>query len=185
MHLSTIPTLLEVKISTPRTIHYPLDNLDFAAFLHLTTLSLSGGIEAASAVAIVQHFKLLSLKEFGMYVRVLPWAEAEQLPRALSLRNALQTLEHINIFCHNTIQEHTSDSLTAVRQFLCFKELRMLRLSVHRAIHLDDDLLFDAMTTWPHIHTLSLGILVQLPLHFAGCSRRFVYVRSCKTCKYQ
>ncbi|KAG1786714.1 uncharacterized protein HD556DRAFT_1505352 [Suillus plorans] len=108
MHLSTIPTLLEVKIYTPHTIHYPLDNLDFATFLHLTTLSLSGAIEAASAVTIIQHFKFPSLKEFGI-------------------------------------------------QILCFKELRTLRLSVHRAIYLEDDLLFDAMTTWPHIHTLSLG----------------------------
>ncbi|KAG2052525.1 hypothetical protein BDR06DRAFT_1009386 [Suillus hirtellus] len=156
MHLSTIPTLLEVKIFIRRTIHYPLDNLDFATFLHLTTLSLSGGIEAASVVAIIQHFKFPSLKEFEMHVRVLPCAEAEQLFHALSLCKASQTLEHINISSNNQTQEHTSDSLTAVRQFLCFKELRTLRLSVHHPIYLDDDLLYEAMTAWPHIHSLSL-----------------------------
>lgn len=91
-----------------------------------------------------------------MHVRVLPWAEAEQLFHALSLCNASQTLEHINISSRNGTQEHTSNSLTAVRQFLCFEELRTLRLSVHHPIYLDDDLLFDAMTTWPHIHSLSL-----------------------------
>ncbi|KAG1842120.1 hypothetical protein C8R48DRAFT_41887 [Suillus tomentosus] len=160
MHLSTIPTLLEVNIFTSRMIHYPgpLDNLDFATFLHLTTLSLSGGIEAASVVAIIQHFKFPSLKKFKMHVRVLPWAEAEQLFRALSLCKASwQTLEHIIISSRNKTQEHTSDSLTAVRQFFCFKELRTLRIYVHRPIYLDDDLLFEAMTTWPHIHSLSLG----------------------------
>ncbi|KAG1795216.1 hypothetical protein EV424DRAFT_1448443 [Suillus variegatus] len=91
-----------------------------------------------------------------MHVRVLPWAEAEQLFHALSLCKASQTLEHINISSRNGTREHTSDSLTAVRQFLCFKELRTLRLSVHHPIYLDDDLLFDATTTWPHIHSLSL-----------------------------
>ncbi|KAG2082841.1 uncharacterized protein F5147DRAFT_802824, partial [Suillus discolor] len=123
MHLSTIPTLLEVKIYTLRMInvHYPLDNLDFATFLHLTTLSLSGGIEAASAVAIIQHFKFPSFKEFEMRVH-----------------------------------EHTSDSLMAVRQFFCFKELRTLKLYFHRPIYFDDDLFFEAMTNWPHIHSLSL-----------------------------
>ncbi|KAG2082842.1 uncharacterized protein F5147DRAFT_783158 [Suillus discolor] len=155
MHLSTIPTLLEVKISTPRTIHYPLDNLNFATFLRLTSLSLCG-IEVASAVAIIQHSKFPSLKEFEMHVRVLPWAEAEQLFRALSLCKASQTLESIKISSRNRTQEHTSDSLTAVKQFLCFKELRTLGLSVHYPIYLDDDLLFEAMTTWPHIHSFQL-----------------------------
>ncbi|KAG1810470.1 uncharacterized protein HD556DRAFT_55854 [Suillus plorans] len=155
MHLSTIPTLLEVKISTPRTIHYPLDNLDFATFLHLTTLSLSG-IEAAYAVAIIQHSKFPSLKEFEMHVCVLHWAQAEQLFHALSLCKASQTLERINISSRKQTQEHTSDSLTAVRQFLCFKELRTLGLSVHYPIYLDDDLLFEAMTTWSHIHSFQL-----------------------------
>ncbi|KAG2082843.1 uncharacterized protein F5147DRAFT_208103 [Suillus discolor] len=155
MHLSTIPTLLDVNIFTSRTIHYPLDNLNFATFLRLTSLSLCG-IEVASAVAIIQRSKFPSLKEFEMHVRVLPWAEAEQLFRALSLCKASQTLESIKISSRNRTQEHTSDSLTAVRQFLCFKELRTLGLSVHYPIYLDDDLLFEAMTTWPHIHSLSL-----------------------------
>ncbi|KAG1842707.1 hypothetical protein C8R48DRAFT_785981, partial [Suillus tomentosus] len=92
-----------------------------------------------------------------MHVRILPWAEAEQLFHALSLCKASKTLEHINISSRNGTQEHTSDSLTAVRQFLCFKELRTLRLSVHCPIYLDDDLLFDAMTTWPYIQSLSLA----------------------------
>ncbi|KAG2137851.1 uncharacterized protein EDB93DRAFT_752308 [Suillus bovinus] len=155
MHLSTIPTLVEVKILTARMNHHPLDNLNFATFLNLKTLSLCG-IEVAAAVAIVQHFKFPSLKEFEMHVRVLPWAEAEQFFCALSQCKASQTLEHINISSRNRIQDHTSDSSTAVRQFLCFKQLRTLRLSTHRSIYLDNDLLFEAMSSWPHIHSLSL-----------------------------
>ncbi|KAG1813457.1 hypothetical protein EV424DRAFT_1557555 [Suillus variegatus] len=155
MHLSTIPTLLNVNIFTSRTIHYPLDNLNFATFLRLTYLSLYG-IEVASAVAIMQHSKFPSLKEFEMHVRVLHWAEAEQLVHALSLCKASQTLESIKISSRKQTQEHTSDSLTAVKQFLCFKELRTLGLCVHYPIYLDDDLLFEAMSTWPHIHSFQL-----------------------------
>jgi hypothetical protein len=155
MHLSTIPTLLEVKILASRNIRYPLNNLDFATFVNLVTLSLRG-IEVAAVLTLIHHFKFPSLKEFEMYARVLPWAEAEQLFRALSRCKASQTLEHINISSGSRIQGHSGDSLTAVRQFLCFKQLRTLRISAHHSIHLDNDLLFEAMTSWPHIRSLSL-----------------------------
>lgn len=155
MHLSTTPTLLEVKILASRNIRCPLDNLDFATFLNLTTLSFRA-MEVAAVLALIHHFEFPSLKEFEMYARVLPWAEAEQLFRALSRCKASQTLEHINISSGNGTQEHSGDSLTAVRQFLCFKQLRTLRISAHYSIYLDNDLLFEAMTSWPHIRSLSL-----------------------------
>ncbi|KAG1831504.1 hypothetical protein EV424DRAFT_1342876 [Suillus variegatus] len=110
MHLSTIPTLLEVKIYTPRTIHYPLDNLDFATFLHLTTLSLSGAIEAASAVAIVQHFKFPSLKEFGMLfaaLRLCP--QLQDLQVSIDTRNIVIKPE-VESFQHISLRNLTIDS---------------------------------------------------------------------------
>jgi hypothetical protein len=78
MHLSTIPTLLEVKIFASRNIRCPLDNLNFATFLNLTALSFRG-IEVAAVCTLIHHFEFPSLKEFEMYAHILPWAEAEQL----------------------------------------------------------------------------------------------------------
>ncbi|KAG2115583.1 hypothetical protein BD769DRAFT_1487663 [Suillus cothurnatus] len=144
MHLSTIPTLLEVKFRTSRNTRYLLNDLDFATFLNLTTLSFRG-IEAVAVVAIIQHFNFPSLKEFEMHVHVLHSAEAEQLFRALSQCKASQTLEHIIISSSDGVQGHSSDPSAAVRQFLCFKQLRTLRLCVHHSIFLDNDLLFEAM----------------------------------------
>lgn len=138
-----------------RMIHHPLDNLNFATFLNLTTLSFRG-IQVAAVVTIMQHFEFPSLKEFEMHVRVLGWEGAEQLFRALSQCKASQTLEHINISSRDRIQEHSSDPLTAIRQFVCFKQLRTLKLSAHYSIYLDNDLLFEAMKSWPHIRSLSL-----------------------------
>ncbi|KAG1869363.1 hypothetical protein DFJ58DRAFT_765584 [Suillus subalutaceus] len=156
MHLSTIPTLLEVKILTSqRIIHYPLNHLNFATFLNLTTLAFRG-IEVEAVVTIIQHFKFPSLKEFEMHIRVLLWAEAEQLFRALSQCKASQTLEHINISSHDRIQEHTSDSLTAVRQFLCFRQLRTLRYLPITPYSSTTTFFSRAMTSWPHIRSLSL-----------------------------
>ncbi|KAG2125452.1 hypothetical protein DEU56DRAFT_825168 [Suillus clintonianus] len=155
MHLSTVPTLLKVKIVASRIIHFPLDNLNFATFLNLTTLCFRR-MEVAAVVTIMQHFEFPSLKEFEMHVRVLPWAEAEQLCRALSQCKANQTLEHICISSRDRIPQHSGDPLTAVRQFLCFTQLRTLRLSTHCFIYLDDDLLLEAMTSWPYIRSLSL-----------------------------
>ncbi|KAG1760974.1 hypothetical protein EDD22DRAFT_987506 [Suillus occidentalis] len=82
--------------------------------------------------------------------------QAEHLFRALSRCKASQTFEHINISSGNRTQGHSGDPLTAVRQFLYFKQLHTLRLSVHLPIYLNSDLLFEAMTSWPYIHFLSL-----------------------------
>ncbi|KIK34440.1 hypothetical protein CY34DRAFT_17720 [Suillus luteus UH-Slu-Lm8-n1] len=155
IHLSATPTLFEVKILASRDIHCPLDNLNCVTFLNLTTPSFRG-IEVAAVLPIIKRFELPSLKKFEMYAHVLPWAEAEHLFRALSRCKASQTLEHINISSGNRTQRHSGDSLTAVRQFLCLKQLHTLRLSVHLPIYLNNDLLFEAMTSWPHIRFLSL-----------------------------
>jgi hypothetical protein len=174
MHLSTIPTLLEVKFRTSRNTRYLLNDLDFATFLNLTTLSFRG-IEAVAVVAIIQHFNFPSLKEFEMHVHVLHSAEAEQLFRALSQCKATQTLEHIDISSLTKVQGH-NDPLTAVRQFICFKQLRTLRLCTHHSIFLDNDLLFEAMTSWPHIRSLSLVDLSPPAVTFCGL---FAALRLC------
>ncbi|KAG2126530.1 hypothetical protein DEU56DRAFT_891883 [Suillus clintonianus] len=154
-HLSTIPTLLTVRIVASHIFRYPLDQnkLDFAPFVNLTSLSFHGG-KVAAIITIIQHSEFPSLKEFAMHVRVLPWEEAEQLFRALSQCKACQTIEHISISSHDRIQEHSSNSMTAIRHFMCFTQLRTLRLSACCSMYLDNDLLLEAMSSWPHIRTL-------------------------------
>lgn len=155
MHLSTIPTLLEVKISASHIIRHPFHDLKFATFHNLTTLSFCETVVLV-VITILQHFEFPSLNEFEMHVRFLPCAEAELLFRALSLCKASKTLQHITISSRNRVEEQSSISLTAVRQFLCFEQLRTLKLSANCSIFLDNDLLFEAMTSWPHIRSLSL-----------------------------
>jgi len=76
----------------------------------------------------------------------------KQLFRALLLCKACDVLERIDICTVNPDGEGLSDEpLRAVRQFLCFPKLRALRLSVYHPIYLDNDLLLEAMSTWPHI----------------------------------
>jgi len=44
--------------------------------------------------------------------------------------------------------------VTAVRQLLRFSQLQTLRLYVTCPIYLDNDLLLEAMSSWPHIREL-------------------------------
>ncbi|OJA11448.1 hypothetical protein AZE42_08842 [Rhizopogon vesiculosus] len=89
-----------------------------------------------------------------MYVDDLPWSEAEQLFYALSQCKACQTLEQILIFAENS----PGSSLTAIRHLFCFTQLRNLQLNVDSpTFHLDNDLLLEAMSSWPHIRHLELG----------------------------
>ncbi|OJA17465.1 hypothetical protein AZE42_03906 [Rhizopogon vesiculosus] len=68
------------------------DHVIFAPFFNVTALLLDGN-SAADIITVIQHSQFPSLKRFDMYVDTLPWAEAEQLCRALSRCNACQTLE--------------------------------------------------------------------------------------------
>jgi hypothetical protein len=43
-----------------------------------------------------------------------------------------------------------------VRELLCFTQLRSLRLFTHCSINLDNDLLLEVVSSWPHLRTLSL-----------------------------
>ncbi|KAG1744565.1 uncharacterized protein EDB91DRAFT_191076 [Suillus paluster] len=93
----------------------------------------------------------------AMVIHAFPWTEAEQLFHALSQCRACQTLEHISITSYDTdVQQPSGNSLTAVTHFLCFTQLCTLRLMLHHLIFLDNDLLLEAMSSWPHICSLEL-----------------------------
>ncbi|OAX33951.1 hypothetical protein K503DRAFT_859487 [Rhizopogon vinicolor AM-OR11-026] len=154
-YLSHLPTILAVKINDGIS-HHPLnrDDLYCARFLNLTTLIFDVG-SCADVITVMQHSEFPSLKEFQMYANVLPWAKAEQLCHALSLCKACDTLERIEIFSCNS--DHSPEPLTVVKRFLCFRQLQVLSLTVNYDIGLDNDLLLEAMSNWPHIRRLELN----------------------------
>ncbi|KAG1744567.1 uncharacterized protein EDB91DRAFT_191052 [Suillus paluster] len=157
VHLSNLPTLRTVIIHKRNRVPLPLDlnNLTFTPFLHLTTLAFHLD-RAAYIITVMQHSEFPSLKQFEMIVDILPWAEAEHLFYVLSQCAACQTLEKIDIHSiRQGLHEHRK-SLTVVTQFLCFTQLRTLKLILPCSIFLDDDLLLEAMSSWPHIRSLEI-----------------------------
>ncbi|KAG1744564.1 uncharacterized protein EDB91DRAFT_191096 [Suillus paluster] len=154
-HLSNLPTLRTVTICGEVLSPLDRDNFIFAFSLNVTTLSFH--VNTASYVtSLMQHVEFPSLKEFKMVLRSLPWADAEQLFRALLQCKA--TLEHIDILSRDQgVREPSCGSLTAITQFLCFMQLRTLRLAFpHSCIDLDNDLLLEAMSSWSNIRDLKL-----------------------------
>jgi len=144
------------------TVYFPLDlhNLDFSPFLNVTTLYFELQT-AAHAITVMQHSEFPSLKEFTLYVTDLHLAEAEQVFRALSQCKACQTLERILIALYDEGDEWDGDEVeerpsTVIKQFLHFTQLQTLRVVVDCAIYLDNDLLLEAMSSWPHIRELEL-----------------------------
>jgi hypothetical protein len=92
----------------------------------------------------------------------MPLAQAEQLFRALSRCNTCHTLEHIVIFSFDpdgdSDEEPVGNSLTAITQFLHFTQLRTLGLVFENyPVYLDNDLLLEAMSSWPHIRYMTLA----------------------------
>ncbi|KAG1873177.1 hypothetical protein F4604DRAFT_777250 [Suillus subluteus] len=156
-HISNLPTLLTVEISdSRRALHWPLgrDTHNFATFRNLTGLFFY--VDTATyTIAVVQHSELPSLQEFVIGVRDLPCAEAEQLCRALSQCKANQNLKRIKIISScQTVREPPSRVIT---QFFCFTQLRTLELDFpHCCFNLDNNLLLEAMASWPHISSLIL-----------------------------
>ncbi|OJA20588.1 hypothetical protein AZE42_05379 [Rhizopogon vesiculosus] len=156
-HLSNLPTLVTLRIYGWRyEVQLDWDNLNVAPFVNVATLQFNV-YSAADVIKLIQHSEFPSLEEFSLCTRVLPWVEAEQLFRALSQCRACETLECIYISSSSSHPGHEKHSLTAIRQFICFSQLRALRLSVHGSIYLDNDLLLDAMSSWPHIRSLKLA----------------------------
>jgi hypothetical protein len=151
-HLSKLPTLVTVRITWWLSkVMSDLDHVNFAPFLNVTTLHLRVNL-AADIITLIQHSQFPSLKEFHMCVDDLPWAEAAQLFYALS--RCKETLEGITI----SARESIGHSLTAIRHLFCFTQLRNLKLDVDfPTILLDNHLLLEAMSSWPHMRHLAFG----------------------------
>ncbi|KAG1873192.1 hypothetical protein F4604DRAFT_778583 [Suillus subluteus] len=152
-HLSNLPTLVTLKIWDDRC-SLGWHNINFRPFLNVTRLYFYTRT-AAYTVAVMQHLEFPSLNQFEMEVFDLPWTEAEPLFHALS---RYKTLSHIAISSRRSsrnTQDLLGSSLTPIRQSLCFTRLRTLRFSFPSCcINLDNDLLLEAMSSWPHIGIL-------------------------------
>jgi len=133
------------------------DQLNFAPFLNVTSLDFEVEM-VADIITVMQHSEFPSLKQFTLHTILLPWEKAEDLFRALSQCKAYQTLEHVDILSWNAkaAQDLSCNSSTVIRQFLCFSQLRFLQLCLDSSIYLDNDLLSEAMSSWPHIQALHL-----------------------------
>ncbi|OAX35894.1 hypothetical protein K503DRAFT_858337 [Rhizopogon vinicolor AM-OR11-026] len=159
-HISNLHTLVRLEIDGM----YTADLLDedvptLAPFLNLTALYVnlekSFLVEAARIITIIQHAEFPSLKGFKLYSDGIPWEPVEPLFRALSQWKACQTLERVYISFRNMSLQNLR-SLPVISHFLCFTQLRFLQFRVYHSIHLDNDLLLEAMSSWPHIETLKL-----------------------------
>lgn len=178
-HLSNVPTLLNVSIYQERHSSPPIyqerysspsssletHNLSFLTFFNVTTLRFCyATIEAVTE--LIQHSEFPSLKEFELVDHVLPGAELILLLRALSQCKVCNTLEKITISDDGSdiansdddsdVEEHTGSSFAVTRELHCFTQLRTLRLYAHCSINLDNGLLFEDMSSWPQIRSLSL-----------------------------
>ncbi|KAG2348249.1 hypothetical protein BDR05DRAFT_956801 [Suillus weaverae] len=161
-HLSKLPTLTRVEVferrsdgARPRPLEE--DIVNFSPFFKVSALSFRL-YNAAYSIAILYHSQFPSLKEFEINLRVLSSAEAEQLLRALSHSKACQTLQKIVITLDNTYQVPLGNPLTVIPHLLCFTQLRDLRLICkNHFIDLDNGLLLEGMSSWPHIRTLEIN----------------------------
>lgn len=176
-HLSDTPTLLTVDIEGG--VLPPFNyRLKFAPFIELTALSLTSDT-VTDITAVLRHSEFPSLQSFNMRVRGCTRAEAEQFFRALSQCKASRTLKHIKFDSNEQSwpDEQLGISLTVIRQFICFTQLKTLWIHIHHPIYIDDDLLVEAMSSWPHICSLILiGHLRQPTVTFRGL---FAALRFC------
>ncbi|KAG1799260.1 uncharacterized protein HD556DRAFT_1457685, partial [Suillus plorans] len=163
-HLSCLPTLLELEIDqgyddTPSLSEQDIVNL---SFLNIMNLSFRGLADGAEIITVIQHLQFPSLKKFKFAARFLYSEEAEQLFHALSCCKACQTLEEI-IICSPDEGDPVlpnSEPVTTVLHLLCFTQLRTLQLWFDNpCIYLDNDILLQAMSSWPHIRTLAVNYL--------------------------
>jgi len=112
----------------------------------------------AYTTTILQHSQSPSLKRFWIEIKVVSLTEAEWLFRALF--NYKQTLEQLTVILseYHDFQNNYL-GLTVITHLLCFTQLQFLQLNcLDYSIYLDNNLLLEAMSAWPHIHTLKMGI---------------------------
>ncbi|KAG1851788.1 hypothetical protein C8R48DRAFT_777741 [Suillus tomentosus] len=160
-HLSHLPTLLNLEIEQGRNDSPSLSKQDIVnlSFLNITSLLFHDLYDAADIITVIQHSQFPSLKEFKFNARYISPEDAEQLFHALSRCKACRTLKEITIcsFDERYRVPQNSEPLTPIPYFLCFTQLRSLRLTFHNShIHLDNDMLLQAMSTWPHIRALEI-----------------------------
>ncbi|KAG2096292.1 uncharacterized protein F5147DRAFT_818398 [Suillus discolor] len=160
-HLSCLPTLLKLKIDQgcidPPSL--PTQDIVNLSFLNITSLSFRQLFDAADFITVMQHSQFPSLKEFEFEAHFLSSEEAEQLFHALSSCNAYRTLEEITIISYDNdiIGPEYDEFLTPIPHLLCFTQLQTLKLiSETFHIYLDNDMLLQAMSSWPHIRTLEI-----------------------------
>ncbi|KAG1851813.1 hypothetical protein C8R48DRAFT_361062 [Suillus tomentosus] len=162
-HLSCLPTLLELEIDQGYDVTPSLSKGDVVnlSFLNITSLSFRV-VDGAEIITVIQHSQFPLLKKFKFTAHYLYSEEAEQLFHALSCCKACQTLEEI-IICspdEGDLVPPDSEPVTPVPHFLCFTQLRTLQLWFDNpCIYLDNDILLQAMSSWPHIRTLAINYL--------------------------
>ncbi|KAG1799266.1 uncharacterized protein HD556DRAFT_1457689 [Suillus plorans] len=162
-HLSHLPTLLNLEIEQGCNDPPSLSKRDIVnvSFLNITSLSFQDLYDPEDIITVMQHSQFPSLKKFEFEANYISSEDAEQLFHALSRCEACRTLEEITICSLD--EEYrvppNSEPLTPIPQFLCFTQLRSLRLTFHNfhIIHLDNDMLLQAMSTWPHIRALEIS----------------------------
>ncbi|KAG1815821.1 hypothetical protein EV424DRAFT_1490231, partial [Suillus variegatus] len=159
-HLSYLPTLFNLEIEQGCNGPPSLSKRDIMnlSFLNITSLLFQDLYDAADIITVIQHSQFPSLKEFEFNARYISSEDAEKLFHALSRCKACRTLEDITIcsFDEGYRVPPNSKPLTPIPHFLCFTQLRSLRLTFYNShiIHLDNDMLLQAMSTWPHICAL-------------------------------
>ncbi|KAG1828004.1 hypothetical protein EV424DRAFT_576517 [Suillus variegatus] len=158
--LSHVPTLLKLEIvqgydNPPSLSKRDIVNL---SFLNITSLSFRQLDDGADIITVMQHSQFPSLKEFKFQAKYLISGGAERLFHALSHCKACQTLEQITIYIFDLPGPPGDESLTPIPHFLCFTQLRSLRLMFYDfCIYLDNDMLLQAMSRWPHIRMLDIS----------------------------
>ncbi|KAG2040359.1 hypothetical protein BDR03DRAFT_949760 [Suillus americanus] len=117
----------------------------------------------------MEHSQFPSLTKFEIRHEVPSSAEAGQLFRALSHCKACQTLQEMTITFDNHQDNDDQDPgnfLTLIPHFLCFTQLKILQLHFDGShIYLDNDILLQAMSTWPHIRILEIQDSGLIPSH--------------------
>ncbi|KAG1897382.1 uncharacterized protein F5891DRAFT_536017 [Suillus fuscotomentosus] len=167
-HLSSLPALLKLRINQGCNHPPSLSKQDIVniSFLNITSLLFHDLYDTADIITVIQHSQFPSLKEFVFNARYISPEDAEQLFHALSRCKACRTLEEITIcsFDERYRVPPNSEPLTPIPHFLCFTQLRSLRLASHNShIHLDNDMLLQAMSTWPHICALEINNSASYP----------------------
>lgn len=154
-HLSTLPTLVKIEVRSSLGAPPWLEEQHISPFLYLTSLSFTDS-SAAYATTVLQHMKFPSLESFWIGVETLASTEVEPFFRALS--QCKQTLETLTIMWEE-YNDPQRRPLTAIPHLLSlsFTQLRSLRLrSYDSCIYLDNNVLLEVMSAWPHLQALHI-----------------------------